>query len=86
MLCSILQIEPEIDAPFLDGICSELFLKLLVGDGLGQCFELLGSADKGFAVVTPDSCGLASSGNESVESVQVTRDVDGIDWLDVDGP
>ena len=86
MLWSVLKIETEIDAPFLDGICSKLLLKLLVGDGLGQCLELIGSDDEGFAVVAPDSCRLASSGNESVEGVQVTQDVEGINWLDVDGP
>ena len=77
MLWGVLQIEAEIDAPFLDGIRGELLLKLLVGDGLGQCLELLGSADEGFTVVAPDSCGLATSGNESVQGVQVTRDVEG---------
>ena len=76
MLWGVLQIETEFNAPFLDGICGELLLNFLVGDGLGERLELLGFADEGFAVVASDFCGLAKSGNESVEGVQVTWDIE----------
>ena len=74
MLWGVLQVETEFNAPFLDSPCGKLLLKFLVGNGLGQRLKLLGSADEGFDVVAPDSCGLATSGNESVEGVQVTWD------------
>ena len=76
MLLCVLQIETELDAPFLDSICGELLLKLLVSNGLGQQLELLGPANKGFAIVASYPCWFAMSSDESVKGVQVTQDVE----------